>query len=701
MKGMKIKKILMLPILCLTLMIFGNVNAETIPSTITIDKDKTSSDTDALYYITSKTGNWTDHIKSPVQYAIVNGESRVVYCFERAKLPYNPGLYADDAYTLNKISKLTPAGYIYIFENGYPGKNFIGDAKKDYYITQIALWWYQDLLAGTKDTEDGIMPASFKSAFDSNYDDPEGLYSYIKKLAHDAASASAPSVNLKLISNDFAYTTDYKKLNAVINVETNGTLGTPKVTKSANISSVNRVNTGSSYGLTVDVSAVNGMSGTVTFEIDATKTSKEIYLYKTATASPQNTDFQQLVVPFTIDLNTKKSLTLDLARTGIKINKVDEKGNTVKGATLRLTDSSDKLIKEWVTDGVMEIYDFKPGKVTLTEVKAPDGYITMEAITKEAKAGSLLNITAKNTRNLTSIIKLDENGNPLEGAKFELIDAGNNKYTWTSTTKPYVIEGAVAGKCTLKELEAPVGYALITENIPCEIKDNTTNEIKIKNSATVVTISKQDITTKEELPGATLVVKDSKGNQIDKWVSSETPHVIKGLIAGQKYTLEETIAPDGYALTSGITFEVDKNGKVAEPVVMTNEPITTKFYKKDSDTNEMLEGAILMLTDEDGNEIERWTTTSEPHVIKGLVAGKTYKLVEQTAPEGYKKAEDVVFTVDNKKVMQEVTMLDTLILIPVPDTANSVSPLIYVIGGLILLSGVLGTTMYLKKRKSE
>ena len=72
--------------------------------------------------------------------------------------------------------------------------------------------------------------------------------------------------------------------------------------------------------------------------------------------------------------------------------------------------------------------------------------------------------------------------------------------------------------------------------IPVQLKNDGSIKTVIMYNApkdlTVVKISKQDITTKEELPGATLIIKDSKGKEIDKWVSGDEPHVIKGLKEG-------------------------------------------------------------------------------------------------------------------------------------------------------------------------
>ncbi len=111
---------------------------------------------------------------------------------------------------------------------------------------------------------------------------------------------------------------------------------------------------------------------------------------------------------------------------------------------------------------------------------------------------------------------------------------------------------------------------------------NTSLELKL-NIVTEVQISKIDATTNKELPGAHLVVKDANGKVIDEWISTEEVHVIKGLNLG-KYTLTETIAPEGYVLsTETITFEVKNDGTVTK-VVMKNyledKPIPVSISKE-------------------------------------------------------------------------------------------------------------------------
>jgi hypothetical protein len=60
---------------------------------------------------------------------------------------------------------------------------------------------------------------------------------------------------------------------------------------------------------------------------------------------------------------------------------------------------------------------------------------------------------------------------------------------------------------------------------------------------------------------------------------------------------------------------------------------------------------------EDGTTIEEWTTNGSVHTIKDkLISGDTYRLVEISAPSGYKFAKDISFTAkeNDKVVMSDV-----------------------------------------------
>ena len=177
---------------------------------------------------------------------------------------------------------------------------------------------------------------------------------------------------------------------------------------------------------------------------------------------------------------------------------------------------------------------------------------------------------------------------------------------------------------------------------------------------TTIVISKKDITNGEELPGATLVIKNSKGEVVETWVSTNEPKQIKVLPVG-KYTLTETVAPEGYELSSEtIEFEVKEDGKI-KTVTMYNTPekveeTVVKISKIDITTGNELPGATLVIKNAKGEVVEKWVSTSEPYIIKGLEEG-TYTLEETIAPEGYKlSTETITFEVKNNETTKKDIM---------------------------------------------
>lgn len=153
-------------------------------------------------------------------------------------------------------------------------------------------------------------------------------------------------------------------------------------------------------------------------------------------------------------------------------------------------------------------------------------------------------------------IKVPANKVTTEGVEVSL-KANNSKDVYTSYI--YTPNNAIYQNLAMPFKDTKTASATGTLKVVKEIENGGAS------------ISKQDITNKKELPGATLVVKDYDGNVIEQWVSTNEPHIIKDLKPGI-YTLTETIAPEGYILSSEtITFTVKEDGSITK-VVMYNTP---------------------------------------------------------------------------------------------------------------------------------
>lgn len=341
------------------------------------------------------------------------------------------------------------------------------------------------------------------------------------------------------------------------------------------------------------------------------------------------------------------------------------------------------------------------GKYIIKEIRAPLGYYVNEepmevTFTYDGQAVQVLESTCTDKPTEMWVSKRDlTNDEELPGATLTIRDMdGNIVESWVSTDTPHRVTGLHLGDAyTLIETRPADGYALaddITFRVLQKADENGSNlqeaevyylttknflfwtwdDWELLDDATVimrddtikVEISKKDLTTMEELPGAELTVTDKDGKEIDRWVSTDTPHYIEKLPAGD-YTLTEVKAPDGYAFAESVPFTVLPTGEV-QRFEMRDDVIKGEISKVDLTTMEELPGAELTITDKDGTEIDRWVSTDKPHYIEKLPAGE-YTLTEVKAPDGYAFAESVPFTVLPTGEVQQFEMRDDVIKVEI------------------------------------
>ena len=374
------------------------------------------------------------------------------------------------------------------------------------------------------------------------------------------------------------------------------------------------------------------------------------------------------------------------------------------------------------------------GKYLVKEIRAPLGYYVNEepmkvTFTYDGQVVQVLESTCTDKPTEMWVSKRDlTNDEELPGATLTIQDMdGNIVESWVSTDTPHRVTGLHLGDAyTLTETRPADGYALADEitfrllqkadedgnNLQeAEVYYLTTRNFlfwtwgdwKLLDDATVIMrddtikaeFSKKDLTTMEELPGAELVITDKDGKEIDRWVSTDKPHCIEKLPAGD-YTLTEVKAPDGYAFAESVPFTVLPTGEV-QRFEMLDDVIKMEISKVDITTNKELPGAELILTNKDGKVVEHWTSTDKPHYIEKLPAGE-YTLTEVTAPAGYEIAEDIPFTVLPTGEVQRVVMKDAPIpeqpVQPTPPSTPTPTPLIpqtgdsFPLGLLLTLAGL-------------
>lgn len=364
------------------------------------------------------------------------------------------------------------------------------------------------------------------------------------------------------------------------------------------------------------------------------------------------------------DTTTKEytvKLNIENETTCIEISKTDITGEEeLVGAKLTVIDENNEVVDSWTsTEKTHKIEGLIVGKTyILREEIAPDGYVK----------ASEIKFTIKNTNEIQKVTMIDKivemtkediGGKEVEGAELKVVDKdGKIVDSWISTNEAHRIKGLIEGESyTLYEDYAPDGYVISNE-----VTFTVTTE---KETQKVVMIDKTVEVLKTDIDGNTIegvtlsIISTKTKNIVDKWETTNEAHKVSGLIEGENYILREEKVIDGYVKATDIEFTVTSD-KETQKIVMIDKVV--EVIKTDFITGQEIEGAELQVVDEDGNIIDEWVSTKEPHKIKGLEENKKYKLIEKTAPYGYELTEEIEFTVTTDKETQKIEMKDMPIL---------------------------------------
>ena len=364
------------------------------------------------------------------------------------------------------------------------------------------------------------------------------------------------------------------------------------------------------------------------------------------------------------DTTTKEytvKLNIENETTCIEISKTDITGEEeLVGAKLTVIDENNEVVDSWTsTEKTHKIEGLIVGKTyTLREEIAPYGYVK----------ASEIKFTIKNTNEIQKVTMIDKivemtkediGGKEVEGAELKVVDKdGKIVDSWISTNEAHRIKGLIEGESyTLYEDYAPDGYVISNEVTFTVTTEKETQKVVMKDKT--VEVLKTDIDG-NTIEGVTLSIISTKTkNIVDKWETTNEAHKVNGLIEGQTYILREEKVIDGYVKATDIEFTVTSD-KETQKIVMIDKVV--EVIKTDFITGQEIEGAELQVVDEDGNIIDEWVSTKEPHKIKGLEENKKYKLIEKTAPYGYELTEEIEFTVTTDKETQKIEMKDMPIL---------------------------------------
>lgn len=602
-----------------------------------------------------------------------NGNKYTVYCLEKNK-DFAPNQ------TVTKVDTPLDDGYTYIIKNGYPNKSLTGNNKNDNYLTQIAVWLYQDRSAGVSDTTNGVLTANQKSSIKKS-----SYYSVINNLVTGAMNAknttnitnptfsvssgtlSTDSDNTYLISNVMRITSNTDEfINYKVVASSSDILASDIEILDENnnvITTNSAIAKDKGFKIRIPLAKIKKASS---INIDIINNYKD---YKTYGYEPpegmKDTMQKSFVSLLAANVTSKQiSTSLNMPVGSITINKIDSTtNNNLAGANFTIKRlATNEIVDSFTTTTTAHVTsNLLPGNYEITETAAPSGYYITDKTTNITITSNDLNKTKTitNSQAEVSIRKIDSvSKQVVSGAVLKIVNSANQTVKTITTTNDYTkITALSLGTYKVVEVTAPDGYTVNTtakEFTLSSTNPKVTLDYADQQNETIIV--KKDAKTNTILAGATLkVINKDTSEVIDTFVTTTTGHSIKGLKAGTYKVIEEA-APSGYTKSDAtVEFTISNNQTEVQTVTFYNSTNQISITKVDADTNEVLANAKFNILNSNNQIVKTFTTTKAAYLLDKLAVGKYY-LEEIEAPSGYvlnkeKVAFEVTATTKNLQVV--------------------------------------------------
>ena len=230
---------------------------------------------------------------------------------------------------------------------------------------------------------------------------------------------------------------------------------------------------------------------------------------------------------------------------------------------------------------------------------------------------------------------------------------------WLSAKEPHVVYGLAEGSYILHEELAPYeeGYVSAADVVFEVSEGGGVGKVEMEDEYSKIDISKTDLTTGEEIPGATLQIIDKDGKVLEEWLTDGEPHRVEKLPVGEELTLREISAPDGYLVAEEVKFMLEDTMEI-QKAEMKDDYLYGKMMiqKTDGENGNALAGAEFEIRNKTtGMAMETLVTNDEgkaessdlligTYGTEGLRELFEYECVEIKAPEGY-VLDDTVYPV--------------------------------------------------------
>lgn len=636
--------------------------------------------------VVQKYGNFMEIVKptygSGFQTYLKKTTSNIeAYCMENAKP-------APDNIRYTRGSKILDKGIKHILLSE-PGA---GTVRKDYYIKQLALNYYQGEVDWiTKVVTKGVeyRDKAVEIAEEAKKIQAGQIQSQYD--IHSEIDVTLNSPNMTLINDyyesDWFNVTSTSNLNSYKVILSNAPSGV-QVLNSDNKTVTSLSSSDKKFKLRIHKSKVDKTYNNIKVSLQGNFTELQPYSY-----SPEDTRYQILALMDSVEINSASinMPTATLVAVGdIKIIKSSNRGEKLKDVVFELRKENNLIhTKTTNANGEVEFKDLEKGVYSVIEISAPNGFIlnsTPISVTVQDGEEVVVNVPNNVVQGRIAVEKLDSEINTLRlsGAEFTIYDNKNKIVDVITTDSKGYAESKLLdyGVYTMKETSQPIGYHSksnkiytinITENNKV-YKYTIYNDV-FKGKIQIVKIDSNNEENPVEGAGFDIIAENvpgiNKGTILEHIITDTDGFAFSKELRYGVYKLKETKTPPGFWQSDRDYFINITQDKKTYVRYIKNDAIQSKIrvIKTDGVNKKLLDGVTFKIVDK---------TTNTDRIFKEYVGGKVidkiafvtnsygefvtpqelgigeYQLVELATKEGYILGTPIDFSINENTSMEDI-----------------------------------------------
>ena len=350
------------------------------------------------------------------------------------------------------------------------------------------------------------------------------------------------------------------------------------------------------------------------------------------------------------------------------ITKVDDTNKPLANVTFEIQDSNNKVVGRVTTneEGKASI-NLDYGTYYFKEISAPEGYI-MDTKTYTLKVDEVnrtfyQTVTNERCKGNLLIVKTDEDKTPIEGVKFNILDADKNVIL-TLTTNAKGLAGAKnlpLGTYYYQEIEAPENvkidsgvYEFKVETQDQIVRKDIVNE-KIKGSLKITKVSDDD----KAIANVKFNILDENKNVVETVITDANGIAVSKELTPGTYYYKEVEVPNGYVIDSNeYKFEITNDGKLVSVKVVNKVAKGTLQITKIDSNNTPLDGVEFDILDESKNVVDHIITNKDGKASSKELPLGTYYYKETKAPDNVvmDESEHQFVLTENNQVIQKTVI---------------------------------------------